>query len=126
MSMTPIYDKPRWVFTFDYPIAPRVNWTRWIKLTQGSIGYFGCSSATNTTYTLFVLGWPVLRWKRLEYEDTTDAQCAERYLAEWSKCEKELRGLRLLQMGDEVPDPELRKLLRDGLGINLDEGTTGN
>lgn len=124
MSDTPIYDKPRWVFTFDLPLAPRVEWTRWFRITRGRIGYFGCSSATNSTYTFFAFGWPVLSWKRLEYEDTTDKQRADRYLAEWSRCEKELRGLRLLQMGDEVQDPELRKLLRDGLGINLDEGTT--
>lgn len=121
---TPIYEKPRWVFTFDWPIAPRVNWTRWVRLTKCGVGYFGCSSATNTTRTLIVFGWPVLTWKRLEYEDTTDKQRADRYLAEWSKCEKELRGLRLLQMGDAYPDPELRKLLRDSLGINLDEGTS--
>jgi hypothetical protein len=24
--MTPIYDKPRWVFTFTWPIAERVKW----------------------------------------------------------------------------------------------------
>ncbi len=120
--MTPIYDKPRWVFTFNWPLPERVPWTRGLRLTKARIGYFGPSSATNTTYTLLVFGWPVLTWKRLEYEDTTDKQNAERYLSEWSKCEKELRGLRLLQMGDEVQDPELRKLLRDGFGVDLDEG----
>lgn len=118
----PIYDKPRWVFTFNWPLAPRVNWTRWVRVTKCGIGYFGCSNATNESYTLFVFGWVLLTWKRLEYEDTTDAQRAERYLAEWGKCDKELRGLRLLQMGDEVTDPELRKLLRNGLGVDLDEG----
>ena len=121
---TPIYDKPRWVLTFNWPLSPRVNWTRWFRVSRCSIGYFGCPSATNHTFHLFVFGWPVITWKKLEYEDTTDAQRAERYLAEWSKAEKELRGLRLLQMGDEVQDPELRRLLRDGLGINLDEGTS--
>lgn len=119
---TPIYDKPRWSFIFKWPIEARVNWTRWVRHTKCSVGYFGCSSATNQFHTLFVFGWPVLQWKRLEYEDTTDKQRAERYLAAWGKCEKELRGLRLLQLGDEVPDPETRKLLRDGLGVDLDEG----
>lgn len=119
---TPIYDKPRWVFTFNWPLPPRAAWTRGIRRTHCSIGYFGCSSATNHEFNLIVFGWPLLTWKKLEYEDTTDAQRAERYLAEWGKCDKELRGLRLLQMGDEVKDPELRKLLRNGLGIDLDEG----
>lgn len=119
-----IYEKPRWVFTFNWPIAGRVNWTRWVRVTKCGIGYFGCSSATNYHYTLIVFGWPIAKWERLEYHNRSDRELADHYLAEWSKCEKELRGLRLLQMGDEVQDPELRKLLRDSLGINLDEGTS--
>lgn len=38
---TPIYNKPRWSFTFDWPIESRVNWTRWFAHGKSSIGYFG-------------------------------------------------------------------------------------
>lgn len=123
MSLTPIYETPRYVFAFDWPIAPRVKWTRWVRLTKCSVGYFGCSSATNTTRTLIVFGWPVLTWKRLEYEDTTDKQRADRYLAEWSKCEKELRGLRLIVMGDSMSE-DVKKLIRDSMGVDFTEGRT--
>jgi hypothetical protein len=58
-----------------------------------------------------------------EKECEHEAAKAELKLAWETNSEKELRGLRLLQMGDAYPDPELRKLLRDGLGVDLDEGT---
>ena len=88
----------------------------------GSTQQFG-GSRVNTVRHLSVLGWHILTVRRNEYHDRSDKERADEYLAKWSEAEKELRGLRLLQMGDEVLDPELRKLLRDGLGIDLDEGT---
>lgn len=86
------------------------------------MGYFGCSSATNHAWTLFVFGWALCEFKKHEWHDASDAERAEEYLRKWSECEKELRGLRLIHLGDEVQDPELRKLLRNGLGVDLDEG----
>ena len=88
----------------------------------GSVQEFG-GSRVNTIRHLSILGWHVLTLRRNEYHDRSDAERAAEYLAKWSEAEKELRDLRLLQMGDEVTDPELRKLLRDGLGVDLDEGT---
>ena len=88
----------------------------------GSIQQFG-GSRVNTDRHLSIFGWHILTLRRNEYHDLSDKERADEYLAKWSEAEKELRGLRLLQMGDEVLDPELRKLLRDGLGIDLDEGT---
>jgi hypothetical protein len=116
-----IYEKPHWAFTFNWPIAPRVNWTRWVRLTKCGIGYFGCSSAKNETYTLFVFGWPVAKWERLEYHNRSDAERAEHYLNEWSKCEKELRGLRLIVMGDSM-NADVKKLIRDSMGVDFTEG----
>lgn len=120
--MNDIYTKPRYFFNVSLPLARNEHIKRPIFVSKCGIGYFGCSSATNETWTLFVLGWALCQWKRHEWHDRTDAERADEYLAKWSACDKELRGLRLLQMGDENPDPELRKLLRDGLGIDLDEG----
>ena len=86
-----------------------------------SIQEFG-GSRVNTTRHLSILGWRILTVYRNEYHDRSDAERADEYLRKWSACEKELQGLRLLQMGDAYPDPELRKLLRNSLGIDLDEG----
>lgn len=103
------------------PLVPRIT-GMFFGWGGGSIQEFG-GSRINTTRHLSIFGWRVLTINRNQYHDESDKERAERYLSEWSKCEKELRGLRLLQMGDAYPDPELRKLLRDGLGIDLDEGT---
>ncbi len=117
-----IYKKPRYFFNVSLPLVRNEHIKRPVLVSKFSMGYFGCSSATNHTWTLFVFGWALCRWQKHEWHDESDKERADKYLREWSKCEKELRGLRLLQMGDENPDPELRKLLRNGLGIDLDEG----
>ena len=119
-----IYKKPRYFFSFSTPIVRNVHLKkRPVFVSKCGLSYFGCSNATNETWTLFVFGWALCQWKRHEWHDESDKERADRYLSEWSKCEEELRGLRLLQMGDAYPDPEMRKLLRDSLGVNLDEGT---
>lgn len=118
-----IYKKPRYFFTFSTPIVRNEHLKkRPVFVSKCGLGYFGASSATNWTWTLFVFGWALCQWKRNAWHDESDKERAERYLSEWSKCEMELRGLRLLQLGDEVQDPETRKLLRDSLGVDLDEG----
>ena len=120
-----IYTKPRFFFQFSTPIVRNQHLKRRPAfVSRCTLGYFGCSSAKNTTWTLFLFAWAVCEWKRHEWHDRSDRERADEYLAKWSECEKELRGLRLLQMGDEIQDPELRKLLKRGFGINLDEGTT--
>jgi len=117
-----IYKKPRYFFNVSLPLVRNEHIKRPIFVSRFGLGYFGPSGATNHTWTLFVFGWALCRWERHEWHDRTDKERADEYLDKWSACEKELRGLRLLQMGDENPDPQLRKLLRDGLGIDLDEG----
>ena len=117
-----IYKKPRHFLKVSLPLVRNEHIKRPLFVSKCSIGYFGCSNATNTTWTLFAFGWALCQWQRHEWHDESDKERAERYLAEWSKCEKELRGLRLLQMGDVYLDFELRKLLRNGLGVDLDEG----
>jgi len=119
----PTKSKPHWNFSATLPVVRNPHIRKPVFLGRCGIQEFG-GSRNNETWTLFIFGWAVCRLSRLEYHNESDKERADRYLAEWSKCEKELRGLRLLQMGDEVQDPELRRLLRDGLGINLDEGTS--
>lgn len=117
-----IYKKPRYFFNVSLPLVRNEHIKRPLLLSKCSIGYFGCSNATNYTWTLFVFGWALCHWKKHEWHDASDAERADEYLRKWSECEKELRGLRLLQMGEAYPDPELRKLLRNSLGVDLDEG----
>lgn len=108
---------------FGYDFSP---W--WRRLLNAIYCHYRCSiqefggRRVNTTHTFILFRWPLVRVNRNEYHDQSDAERAEEYLRKWSECEKELRGLRLLQMGDAYPDPELRKLLKDGLGVDLDEG----
>ena len=110
------------------PCPAWFNRTLWEKARDffygwggGSIQEFG-GSRVNTTRHLSILGWHILTVYRNEYHDKSDSERADEYLRKWSACEKELQGLRLLQMGDAYPDPELRKLLRNSLGVDLDEG----
>lgn len=87
----------------------------------GAITQFG-GNRINRVRHYAIFRWGFMTIRRNEYHDKTDAERAEEYLKKWSECERELRGLRLLQMGDENPDPAMRKLLRDSLGVDLDEG----
>lgn len=98
------------------------RWLGWLY-TWGGGSCGNCAGQTNTTRHLTIFRWHVLTLNRNEWHDRSDEERAAEYLRKWSECEKELRGLRLLQMGDEVTNPELRKLLRESLGVNLDEGT---
>lgn len=123
MKDIPTIQKPHWHFRASLPLVRNEHIKRPIFLSKFSLGYLGCSSATNHTWTLFVFGWALCSVLKHEWHDRTDKERADEYLAKWSECEKECRGFRLLQMGDENPDPALRKLLRDGLGVDLDEGT---
>jgi hypothetical protein len=86
----------------------------------GSVSEFG-GSRVNTTRHLTLFGYHVLTVHRNEYHDRSDAERADEYLRKWSECEKELRGLRLIMLGDES-SAEVKKLIRDSLGIDLDEG----
>ncbi len=110
------------VIKCELPLKRMPKPRRWFAHYRSGIGEFG-GSRTNWKHSIEVCGWCVLTIHRNEYHDRSDAERAEEYLNKWAVCEKELRGLRLLQMGDAYPDPELRKLLRESFGVNLDEGT---
>lgn len=98
------------------------RYTCWlVSWAGGSIQEFG-GSRVNSRRHLSILGWKILQYDRNQYHDRTAEERADAYLNSWAACDKELRGLRLLQMGDEYPDPELRELLKRSLGIDLDEG----
>lgn len=111
------------ILKIELPLKRTAKPWRWLAHYRTGIGEFG-GSRTNEHHSFIVFGWVVLTIDRNEYHDRSDKERADEYLRKWAACEKELRGLRLLQMGDEYPDPELRKLLRDSFGINLDEGTS--
>lgn len=86
------------------------------------IGEFG-GSRTNRKHTIAILGWCVLTVHRNEYHDRSDKERADEYLRKWSECETELRGLRMLLMGDSMSQ-EVKKLIRDSFGVDFDEGIT--
>lgn len=104
------------------PLPWRWRWFGWLwTWGGGSIQEFG-GSRVNTVRHLSLFRWHVLTVRRNQYHDMSDAERADHYLREWSKCEKELRGLRLLVLGDST-GAEVKKVIRESLGVNLDEGT---
>lgn len=121
------------VIKIEHPFrkVPRHRWQkglpwRW-KLSWlfqwggGSIGEFG-GSRVNTTRHLSIFCRHVLTIHRNQYHDQSDKERADEYLKKWSECEKELRGLRLIMLGDSTAS-EVKRVIRDSLGVDLDEGT---
>ncbi len=102
-----------------FPFATR--WFGWLfSWGGGSITEFG-GSRINTTRHLQLFRWHILTIHWNEYHDRSDKERAEEYLRKWSECEKELRGLRLIVLGDST-GAEVKKVIRDSLGVDLDEG----
>jgi hypothetical protein len=100
----------------------RWRWLWWLfTWGGGSIQEFG-GSRVNTTRHLTLFGWHVLTARRNQYHDRSDAERADEYLRKWSECDKELRGLRLIMLGDET-GADVKKVIKESLGIDLDEGT---
>jgi hypothetical protein len=102
--------------------APRLyRWFNWLfTWGGGSVGEFG-GSRTNTVRHLCLFRRHVLSIYRNEYHDRSDKERADEYLRKWSECEKELRGYRLLVLGDSV-GADVKKVIRESLGVDLDEG----
>jgi hypothetical protein len=100
------------------PFRWRFSWL--FQWGGGSIGEFG-GSRINTTRHLTILGRLVLTVHRNQYHDRSDRERADEYLKKWSECEKELRGLRLLVLGDST-GAEIKKVIKESLGVDLDEG----
>jgi len=123
--MKPSIEHPHHRLTLIWPLPARVQqFARTpVLFTKSSLGFFGCSVATNTTRKLILFGWQVMEYKRLEYADPSDAERAAEYLKRWSECEKELQGYRIAQLGLEQ-SVEIKKLIKESLGVDLDEGTT--
>ena len=107
-----------------YAMLPwKCRWFGWLySWGGGSVGEFSGSGKTNTTRHLQIFRWHVLTIHWNEYHDRSDAERAAEYLKKWSECEKELRGLRLIMLGDET-GADVKRLIRESLGVNLDEGT---
>lgn len=81
-----------------------------------------CGTRVNIVRHLLIFRWHVLTIERNQYHDQSDKERADEYLRKWSECEKELRGLRLIVLGDST-GAEIKKIIRDSLGVDLDEGT---
>ncbi len=106
-------------FYSSYPL--RIRWFGWLfGWDGGSVGEFG-GNRTNTVRHLQLFRWHLLTIHRNEYEDRSDKERADEYLSKWSECEKELRGFRLMYLGDSTGE-EVKKVIREAWGINLDEG----
>lgn len=101
-----------------YPFAARYFW--WLY-SWGGGGVGNCSGQTNTVRHLSIFRWHILTIHRNEYHNRSDAERASEYLRRWSECEKELRGLRLIMLGDETSS-EVKKVIKESLGVDLDEG----
>jgi hypothetical protein len=107
-----------------YAMLPRrCRWFGWLfGWGGGSIQEFG-GERINTVRHLELFRCHILTIHRNQYHNQSDKERADRYIKKWSACEKELRGLRLLLMGDSV-NAEVKKVIRDSFGIDLDEGTS--
>lgn len=100
----------------------RIRWLSWLySWGGGSVQEFG-GSRINRVRHLQLFRWHVLTIHRNEYHDRSDAERADEYLRKWSACEKELQMFRLAALGEEAA-PEVKKLIRESLGVDLDEGT---
>lgn len=100
----------------------QARWFGWLwSWSGGSVCEFG-GSRVNTVRHLELFRWRVLTIRRNEYHDKSHEERAKEYLHKWGECEKELRGLRLLLMGDST-NAEVKKVIRDSMGVDLDEGT---
>lgn len=77
----------------------------------------------NRAKHLSILRWHILTIHRNEYHDRSDKERADEYLNKWSECEKQLQMFRLASLGEGV-EAEVKKVIRDSLGVDLDEGTT--
>jgi hypothetical protein len=107
-----------------FQCLPRsTRWLGWLfGWRGGSRAEFG-GSRINSTRHFQLFRWHLFTVKKNEYHDRSDKERADEYLRKWSECERELKGLRLLQMGYENTDPKLRKLLKDAIGLDIGEGT---
>lgn len=85
------------------------------------MGEFG-GSRTNRRYHLSILRWHIVTIHRNEYHDPSDNERADEYLSKWSECERELKMFRLAALGQGV-DEEVKRVIRESLGVDLDEGT---
>lgn len=101
----------------------RVRWMGWLfTWSGGSVQEFG-GSRVNRAKHLSILRWHILTIHRNEYHDRSDKERADEYLNKWSECEKQLQMFRLASLGEGV-EAEVKKVIRDSLGVDLDEGTT--
>lgn len=117
-----IYKKPRYLFKASTPLERNEHIKRPFFISKFTRGYFGCSSAANTTWTLFIFGWALCQFERHEYHDRSDKERADEYLSKWSSCEKQLQMYRLARLGEDCAD-DVKKVIRESLGVDLDEGT---
>lgn len=103
-------------------MLPRVyRWFGWLFFwSEFTLGEFG-GSRKNTRYQLWLLRRLIFTLHINEYHDRSDNERANEYLKKWSECEKELRGLRLLLLGDAT-NSEVKKVIRESFGVDLDEG----
>jgi hypothetical protein len=121
------------IITFELPLKklPALNkkwararerWFGWlVSWGGGSIQEFG-GSRTNRKIHVSIFRRHVVTVCRNQYHDRSDAERADEYLRKWSACEKELQMFRLAALGEGVAD-DVKKVIRDSLGVDLDEGT---
>lgn len=114
-------EAPKRDWFFYRRLPRRVRWFGWLfEWGGGSITEFG-GTRVNTVYHLQLFRRHILSIHRNEYHDRSHEERAAEYLKKWAECEKELRGLRLIMMGDST-NAEVKKVIRESLGVDLDEG----
>jgi hypothetical protein len=105
-----------------YKCAPALYRWQWLySWDGGSVQEFG-GSKVNTVRHFSLFRWHIFTIHWNEYHDRSDKERADEYLSKWSACEKELRMFRLASLGEGAAD-DVKQLIRESLGVDLDEGT---
>jgi hypothetical protein len=118
----PLKRVPAPVRAFRHLLPRKYLWFGWFfAWNRFGIGEFG-GSRTNYRYQLQIFRRVVLTIHLNEYHDRSDKERADEYLRKWSDYEKELRGLRLIMLGDETA-VDIKRVIKESLGVDLDEGT---
>ncbi len=100
----------------------RFRWFGWLfEWSGGARQEFG-GSRINEVRHLQLFRWHLLTVRRNQFHDRTDEERADEYLAKWSEAEKQLRMFRLKLLGEGMAD-EVKTVIEESLGIDLDEGT---
>lgn len=79
-------------------------------------------SRVNKVRHYAIFRWGILTIHCNEYHDRSDAERADEYLKRWGEADAELKMFRAKVLGEDMA-PEIKKVIREALRVDFDEGT---